>query len=92
MRGRRRFTFEVVRFVRGRGEYEHIGYMKASFATRHDAETCYNTSNPRMRPLSADSTWISDVHHETGLMYILREDYGIRASVDEFHARAHSRL
>ena len=81
-----RYTFEVVRLILG--EYAHMGYMKISFTSRTDAEAYYNENNPRMPPLSSDNTWISDVHTESGLSYILREDYGILAKIVPFHTRA----
>ena len=80
-----RYTFEVVRSILG--DYEHMGYMKISFASPSEAAAYYNRTNPRMRPFGP-RTRISDVHPETGLMYIVREDYGIRAKIAPFHARA----
>ena len=78
----RRYTFEVVRLALG--QFEHLGYMKISFASRNDAEKYYKETNPRMPPLNGN---VSDVHPEGGLVYILREDYGISAKISPFHTR-----
>jgi hypothetical protein len=66
------------------GKIKHIGYMKGKFQTKEDAVRYYNRYNPHMRPINAYNTYISDWDPNTKLLYIVRDDYGINASIDCF--------
>ena len=64
---------------------KHIGYMKGKFKTKNDAVSYYNRHNTHMRSLKgSDGTYISDWDPITKLMYIVRDDYLINATVDCF--------
>ena len=66
------------------GGFKHIGYMKGYFKTKKDAVTYYNRHNPHMRSLNAYNTYRSDWDPETKLLYIVREDHDINATIDCF--------
>jgi hypothetical protein len=66
------------------GKIKHIGYMKRKFRTKEDAVSYYDRYNPHMRSLNARNTYISDWDPDTKLLYIVRDDYGINASIDCF--------
>ena len=62
----------------------HIGYMKSSFKTKEAAVLYYDTHNPHMRSLNAHNTYKSGCDPTTKLLYIVRDDYLIFATVDKF--------
>jgi hypothetical protein len=66
------------------GIVEHIGYMKAKFKTKDDACTYYDRHNTHMRKLNSYGTYISDWDPKSKLMYIVREDYMINATIPPF--------
>ena len=57
--------------------------MKGVFKTKEDAASYYNRHNPRMRPLNAHN-YKSDWDPNTKLLYIVRDDYLINATIDCF--------
>lgn len=63
---------------------KHIGYMKGRFRTKKDAVLYYDKHNPHMRSLNAHNEYISDYDPNTKLLYIVRKDYIIYASIDCF--------
>lgn len=63
---------------------KHIGYMKGKFRKKNDAVSYYNRYNPRMRSLNAYDNYRSDWDPNTKLLYIVREDYLINATIDCF--------
>jgi len=66
------------------GKIKHIGYMKGHFKTKNDAVSYYDRHNPHMRSLNAHNTYESDWDPNTKLLYIVREDYHINATIDCF--------
>tara|TARA_Y100000389_G_C17429018_1_gene501382 strand:+ start:243 stop:590 length:348 start_codon:yes stop_codon:yes gene_type:complete len=66
------------------GKQKHIGYMKGYFKTQKDAVSYYNRYNPHMRSLNAHNTYTSDWDPNTKLLYIVREDRDIIATIDCF--------
>jgi len=66
------------------GKFKHIGYMKGHFKTKKDAVSYYDRHNPHMRSLNAHNTYKSDWDPNTKLLYIVREDYDINATIDCF--------
>ena len=67
------------------GKIKHIGYMKGKFKTKKDAVSYYNRHNPHMRSLKCDdNNYRSDWDPNTKLLYIVRDDYLINASIDCF--------
>ena len=85
------FVLEVVRFIQNReewiakgGKQEHLGYMQARFKTKNDAASYYDRHNPHMRKLNAHNTWGSDWDPNTSLMYIVRDDHHLIATVAPF--------
>jgi hypothetical protein len=66
------------------GKHKHIGYMKGHFKTKNDAVSYYDRHNPHMRSLNAHNEYISDYDPKTFLLYIVRKDYGIYATIDSF--------
>lgn len=66
------------------GKYKHIGYMNNKFKTKKVAEEYYNNHNPHMRPLNAHNNYRSDWDPKTKLLYIVRKDYMIIASIHCF--------
>ena len=67
------------------GKIKHIGYMKGKFKTKKDAVSYYNRHNPHMRSLKGDNgNYRSGWDPDTKLLYILRDDYLINASIDCF--------
>ena len=66
------------------GKIKHIGYMKGHFKTKKDAVSYYDRHNPHMRSLNAHNTYKSDWDPNTKLLYIVREDYLINATIDCF--------
>ena len=52
--------------------------------TKKDAILYYDRHNPHMRSLNAHNNYKSDWDPNTKLLYILREDYGIIATIDPF--------
>ena len=66
------------------GKHKHIGYMKGHFKTKNDAVSYYDRHNPHMRSLNAHNTYESDWDPNTKLLYIVREDYDINATIDCF--------
>ena len=67
-----------------RGKIKHIGYMKGKFKTKKDAVSYYDRHNPHMRSLNAHNNYRSDWDPDTKLLYIVRDDYLINATVDCF--------
>ena len=66
------------------GKIKHIGYMKGHFKTKKDAVSYYDRHNPHMRSLNAHNTYKSDWDPNTKLLYIVREDYDVNATIDCF--------
>ena len=66
------------------GKIKHIGYMKGHFKTKKDAVSYYDRHNPHMRSLNAHNTYKSDWDPNTKLLYIVRKDYLINATIDCF--------
>jgi len=67
------------------GKIKHIGYMKGKFKTKKDAVSYYNRHNPHMRSLKGDDNiYCSDWDPNTKLLYIIRDDYLINATIDCF--------
>ena len=64
----------------------HVGYMKGKFKTKKDAVSYYDRYNPHMRSLNAHNTYISDWDPNTKLLYIVRDDHLINATIDCFCA------
>ena len=63
---------------------EHVGYMRAHFRTKKDAANYYDRHNPHMRNLNAHNTWRSDWDPNDHLLYIVREDFHINATIPPF--------
>ena len=67
------------------GKIKHIGYMKGKFKTKKDAVSYYNRHNPHMRSLNGYYAYYrSDWDPNTKLLYIVRDDYLINATIDCF--------
>ena len=66
------------------GKLKHVGYMKGKFKTKTDAISYYDKHNPHMRSLNAHNTYKSDWDPHTKLLYIVRDDYLINATIDCF--------
>ncbi len=66
------------------GKFKHIGYMKGKFKKKKDAVSYYDRHNPHLRSLNAHNNYKSDWDPETKLFYIVRDDYGIIATIDCF--------
>ena len=89
-----KYVLEVVEFfdekegengyLAHRGKIRHIGYMKSKFKTKEDAVSYYDRNNPHMRSLNAHNNYISDCDPNTKLIYIVRDDYLINATIDCF--------
>jgi len=83
-----KYVLEVVEYcineVDNLPEIIHIGYMKGKFKTKKDAVTYYDRHNPHMRSLNAFGDYISDWDPNTKLLYIVREDYLIKSTIDCF--------
>ena len=71
-------------FAQG-GKLKHIGYMKGKFKTKKDAVSYYDRHNPHMRSLNARNNYRSDWDPNTKLLYIVRDDYLINATIDCFY-------
>jgi hypothetical protein len=85
------YVLEVVRYITETndllsiyGKHKHIGYMNKKFKTKRDACTYYDECNPCMRRINALGTYVSDWDPNTKLLYIVREDYNINATVPPF--------
>ena len=89
-----RYVLEVLEFLTEKdgengwlvegGKIKHIGYMKGKFKTKKDAVSYYDQHNTHMRSLNAHDTYISDWDPITKLLYIVRDDYLINATIDCF--------
>tara|TARA_B100000902_G_scaffold297895_1_gene285064 strand:- start:81 stop:476 length:396 start_codon:yes stop_codon:yes gene_type:complete len=89
-----KYVLEVLEFITEKegdnswltqgGKIKHIGYMKGKFKTKKDAVSYYDRHNPHMRSLNAHNTYISDWDPNTKLLYIVRDDYFINATIDCF--------
>jgi len=86
-----KYVLEVLEFITEKqrtparsGKIKHIGYMKGKFKTKEDAISYYDKHNPHMRSLNAHNTYISDWDPNTKLIYIVRDDYLINATIDCF--------
>ena len=89
-----RYVLEVCEFITEKdggdgwfaqgGELKHIGYMKGKFKTKKDAVTYYDRHNPHMRSLNSHKNYRSDWDPNTKLLYIVRDDYLINATIDCF--------
>ena len=83
------YVLEVLEFIteddveNGR-KIKHLGYMKGKFKTKKDAVSYYDRHNPHMRSLNAHNNYKSDWDPNTKLLYIVRDDYFIYASIDCF--------
>ena len=58
--------------------------MNKKFKTKKDAVTYYDTNNPHMRSLNAHNDYRSDWDPETKLLYIVRDDHLITATIENF--------
>ena len=89
-----KYVLEVLEFITEKdgdngwlaqgGKIKHIGYMKGKFKTKKDAVSYYDRHNPHMRSLNAHNTYASDWDPKTKLLYIVRDDYLINATIDCF--------
>lgn len=89
-----KYVLEVLEFITEKegqngwvnqdGKIKHIGYMKGKFKTKKDAVSYYDRHNPHMRSLHAHNTYCSDWDPKTKLLYIVRDDYCINATIDCF--------
>lgn len=78
-----KYVLEVLQWEGG--QRKHVGYMKGKFKTKQDAVSYYDKHNPHMRSLKgADDSYISNWDPDTRLLYIVREDYLIDATIDCF--------
>jgi len=81
----RYYVLEVVEFMPNNNyKRKHIGYMNKKFKTKKDAVTYYDTNNPHMRSLNAHNDYRSDWDPETKLLYIVRDDHLITATIENF--------
>jgi hypothetical protein len=83
------YVLEVVRFVTQKVDGEntklkHVGYMNVKFKTKKEACDYYGRCNPHLRPLNAYKDYKSDWDPKTELLYIVREYYGLFASIPPF--------
>jgi hypothetical protein len=84
------YVLEVIQFINdktienNRLLNKHIGYMNVKFRTKKDACSYYKKCNPHMRPLNAHGDYQSDWDPNTKLLYIVRDYYGIYASIPPF--------
>ena len=82
------YVLEVVKYQDneedGSPEFIHVGYMKAMFKTKRNAVSYYDRHNTHLRSLNAHNTYCSDWDSDTHLLYIVREDYFINATIDCF--------
>ena len=103
--GKAKYVLEVLVFITEKegegdngwlaqgGKIKHIGYMKGKFKTKKDAVSYYNRHNPHMRSLKGDNNnYRSDWDPNTKLLYILRDDYLINASIDCFSINDNTEL
>jgi len=84
-----KYVLEVVKYHINENdklpELIHIGYMKGKFKTKEDAVSYYDRHNPHMRSLNDDdNNYRSDWDPDTRLLYIVRDDYLINATIDCF--------
>ena len=80
-----KYVLEVLEFITEDKKIKHIGYMKGKFKTKKDAVSYYDRHNPHMRSLNGDdNNYISDWDPNTKLLYIVRDDYLINATIDCF--------
>ena len=82
-----KYVLEVVKYHKNEfnlPELLHIGYMKGKFKTKKDAVSYYDKHNPHMRSLNAHNNYRSDWDPNTKLLYIVRDDYLINATIDCF--------
>ena len=89
-----KYVIEVLEFITEKegdngwlaqgGKIKHIGYMKGKFKTKKDAVSYYDMHNPHMRSINAHNTYKSDWDPNTKLLYIVRDDYLINATIDCF--------
>ena len=89
-----KYVLEVLQFIRDKdgdngwiaqgGKIKHIGYMRKKFKTKKEAISYYDEHNPHMRSLNAHNTYCSDWDPNTKLLYIVRDDHLINATVDCF--------
>ena len=87
-----KYVLEVLEFITEQdgendslSQIKHIGYMKGKFKTKNDAVSYYNRHNPHMRSLNGgDNNYCSDWDPNTKLLYIVRDDYLINATIDCF--------
>ena len=90
-----RYVLEVVKFIHneeGGGKHTHIGYMKCKFKTKNSAVSYYDKHNEHMRSLNAHGDYKSDWDPNTSLLYIVRTDYLVNASVDCFDINDNNKL
>lgn len=86
MAEKEKYVLEVCEFDKENNEssVKHIGYMEGEFKTKKDAISYYDRHNPHMRPLNARNTYCRDWDPNTKLLYIVRDDYLINATIDCF--------
>jgi len=85
----RSYVLEVVKNITGKMfsegcKQQHVGYMKKKFNTKLEACNYYDTHNPHMRPLNILGTYESDWDPHTTLKYIVRRDYLIIETIEQF--------
>jgi hypothetical protein len=79
------YVLEVLEFIEEPySQIKHLGYMKGKFKTKKDAVTYYDRHNPHMRSLNANNAYVSDWDPNTKLLYIVRKDYLMNATIDCF--------
>lgn len=83
----RRWVLEVLQYgyaEDGLPSIKHVGYMKKRFKTRKAAVSYYDRHNPHMRSLNAHNSYRSDWDPRTHLLYVVRKDHLVDATVDGF--------
>jgi hypothetical protein len=66
------------------GKIKHVGYMKGTFKTKKDAVSYYDRHNPHMRSINAHGDFCSDWDPNTKLLYIVRDNYFVNATINRF--------
>jgi len=90
----RKYVLEVLQFIVEKegvdgwmvqgSKIKHLGYMKGKFKTKKDAVSYYDRNNPHMRSLCGAGNYKSDWDPNTKLLYIVRDDYLVSATIDCF--------
>ena len=99
----KKYVLEVLEFITEKdgdngwlaqnGKIKHIGYMKVKFKRKKDAVSYYDKHKPKgMRSLNAHNNYMSDWDPKTKLLYIVRDDYSINATIDCFSIDDNNKL